>query len=468
MEAAEIANDDKRARLLETKRQQEKVRKAHTEVRFALEKTQANSVLSVDIPSPNNPNETITLHDKSEIEKAVMTDHKIKFQQVWDTPFMLQPLYDMLGPLGLNPAAEEILHGTFKIPEDLDEDTKTVIKHMKMDESILQNGAIRNGCTTKEFQQFWKKPREKISSSLSGLHNGHYIAAAQDTYLSRLTATLSSLPWQMGVPTRRWTTSLIVEIEKRSGERRLDKLRTIHLLEADFNTGTKLIFNKRMLGNARTHNLIPDPQYQRKGSRSVEAVIFKKLFFDLLRLQQRPGSVVSNDLRSCFDRIPHPVGSIACRRLGVNPQAITTLFTTLQQMKYFVRTGYGDSETYYTGDDDKPLQGGGQGNGAAGPLWIAISLILISIMSEFEIQSKCMAAISGIYLIFSVIMYVDDSDLLLLGDEDDEYDDILRKTQALANKWSNTLWSLGSALRPEKCFWFPILFEWDECGNYRY
>ena len=89
-------------------------------------------------------------------------------------------------------------------------------------------------------------------------------------------------------------------------------------------------------------------------------------------------------------------------------------------------------------------------------------------MSEFEIQSKCIAAISGIYLIFSVIMYVDDSDLLLLGDEDDEYDDILRKTQALANKWSNKLWSLGSALRPEKCFWFPILFEWDECGNYRY
>lgn len=193
---------------------------------------------------------------------------------------------------------------------------------------------------------------------MSGLHNGHYIAAAHDTYLSKLTATLSSLPWQMGVATERWTTSLNVEIEKRSEERRLDKLRTIHLLEADFNTETKLIFNKRMLANARNHNLIPEPQYQHKGSRSVEAVIFKRLFFDLLRLQQRPGSVVSNDLRSCFDRIPHPVGSLACRRLCINPQAITTIFTTLQKMKHFVRTGYGDSETYYTGDEDKPLQGG--------------------------------------------------------------------------------------------------------------
>ena len=89
-------------------------------------------------------------------------------------------------------------------------------------------------------------------------------------------------------------------------------------------------------------------------------------------------------------------------------------------------------------------------------------------MYEFKIQSKCIAAFSAICLIFSVIMYVDDSDLLLMEDDDDDYDDILHKTQRLATKWNNTLWSLGSALRPEKCFWFPILFEWDECGNYRY
>ena len=78
-----------------------------------------------------------------------------------------------------------------------------MIRHMKIDEKNLQSGSLRNGCTTHEFQQFWKKPREKISSSLSGIYNGYYIAAANDTYLSKLTATLSPLPWQMGVPTER-------------------------------------------------------------------------------------------------------------------------------------------------------------------------------------------------------------------------------------------------------------------------
>ena len=250
--------------------------------------------------------------------------------------------------------------------------------------------------------------------------------------------------------------------------RRLDELRTIVLLEADFNTGTKLIFNKRMLDNARQHNLIPDSQYLRKGTRSIEAAIFKRLFFVLLRLQRRPGAVVSNDLRSCFDRIPHPVGSIACRRLGVNPSALSALLSTIQHMRHYVRTGHGDSEKYYTGDPGMTLQGGGQGNGAAGPMWVAVSLILISIMADFDIQSRCVAAISGICLIFSVIMYVDDSDLLLMGEEGDTYDTILQKTQSLANKWSKSLWSLGSALRPEKCFWFPVIFDWNEQGDFTY
>ena len=65
-------------------------------------------------------------------------------------------------------------------------------------------------------------------------------------------------------------------------------------------------------------------------------------------------------------------------------------------------------------------------------------------------------------------MYVDDSGLLLVGEENDIYATILQKTQSLANKWSNSLWSLGSALRPEKCFWFPVIFDWNKRGDFSY
>ena len=125
---------------------------------------------------------------------------------------------------------------------------------MKMDPRIAANGPLRNGATTFEFKKFWKRSREKISSSRSGIHNDHYIAAAQDDYLAKLTSQLFSLPWIMGTTINRWKASVNVELEKKKGEKRLDKLRTMHCLEADFNTGTKLIYNQRMLSNARKFN----------------------------------------------------------------------------------------------------------------------------------------------------------------------------------------------------------------------
>ena len=44
-----------------------------------------------------------------------------------------------------------------------------------------------------------------------------------------------------------------------------------------------------------------------------------------------------------------------------------------------------------------------------------------------------MAAILGLCLIFSV-MHVDDSDILLVGEPDDDYNDILRKNKGSWNK----------------------------------
>ena len=110
---------------------------------------------------------------------------------------MQEPLHDMLRPLGLNKSAEEILQGTFIPLEGVDDETCNVIQNMKMDDRIIHHGPLHNGCTTREFQKNWRKPREKILSSMSGIHNGHNISAAQDNYLSKLTSTLSSLPWTM-------------------------------------------------------------------------------------------------------------------------------------------------------------------------------------------------------------------------------------------------------------------------------
>ena len=75
---------------------------------------------------------------------------------------------------------------------------------------------------------------------MSKLHNGHYIASKLSPYLTMILAKLASIPWESGVSLAHWRKSLNVALEKAKGMRLLSKMCTIHLLEADFNTGTKL------------------------------------------------------------------------------------------------------------------------------------------------------------------------------------------------------------------------------------
>ena len=66
----------------------------------------------------------------------------------------------------------------------------------------------------KNYNKFWKQGMEKISSSMSLIHNGHYIAATFSAFLSTLTAHLASIPWEIGYTLARWQKSLNVAIKK--------------------------------------------------------------------------------------------------------------------------------------------------------------------------------------------------------------------------------------------------------------
>ena len=181
-----------------------------------------------------------------------------------------------------------------------------------------------------------------------------------------------------------------------------------------------------------------------------------------------PGVVISNDARGCFDRMALAIGAIAFLRLGVPRQAIRSLFTTLANMKHFVRTAHGDSSTYYSGTKTHPLQGGGQGNGAAGPMWIAISIILLSIIATVPINATLTSAITLMTLSISAIMYVDDTNILLTAKNNESVDDVKRNAQTIIRKWCNALWISGGCLRPDKCWWYVIEFAWKQDGSWRY
>ena len=231
---------------------------------------------------------------------------------------------------------------------------------------------------------------------------------------------------------------------------------------------TKLIFAQRTMDRAFATNQIPPSQYAKKRSQPIKAVLLKRLFYDYLQIMKIPGVVISNDARGCFDQMALAIGAIAFRRLGVPWTAIKSLFSTLCGMKHFVWTAHGDLETYYEGSRHSPLQGGGQGNGAAGPMWIAISIILLNIIATVPINATLTASISLATLVMSAIMYVDDTDILITAKDGETQQQLKHNAQTLINKWCSALWISGGCLRPDKCWWYVIDFSWRPNGTWRY
>ena len=142
------------------------------------------------------------------------------------------------------------------------------------------------------------------------------------------------------------------------------------------------------------HNQIPPEQFTAKGQQGIEAVVVKRLFYNLLRILHITGALIANDARGCFDRMTLPVSSMCIRQMGAPKSVLMTLYTTTAKMHHYVRTGHGESSSFYTNPEHQYLQGGGQGNGSGPPTWICISIVLLSIINAFAINAAFTAAIS--------------------------------------------------------------------------
>jgi hypothetical protein len=78
---------------------------------------------------------------------------------------------------------------------------------------------------------------------------------------------------------------------------------------------------------------------------------------------------------SCYDRIAHVAAALAMRRGGAPKTAVHCMLNTMQQLRHYIRTAYGDSVTYFDADDGSgiPIGGSGQGMGASPTIWALIS-----------------------------------------------------------------------------------------------
>jgi hypothetical protein len=312
-------------------------------------------------------------------------------------------------------ATDRVLQGTYAYPTSMDPYTKLLLQEAHHIFSRMSEEEVVDFVTTTDFQHFWLHAKEDIQSPESGVHFGHYKAAAHDWYLSALQAAKLTLAATTGVPLARWGNGLTVLLEKFFGNIYIDKMQAICLLEADYNWLNKYVFAKRMIDRAFQEDIVPVKQFAKQGSQAPEGGVASGLFCDIARALHRTAAIESVDFANCYDTVSHPIASIALQSFKVRKVMIAMMLSVLQTMKWYLKTAFGQSLTFFGGSQDDPSMGFGQGNGAAPPGFLAVSALLIKAYRRQGHGAWFTPGLARDAFILAAVIYVNDSNLLHLA-----------------------------------------------------
>lgn len=320
-----------------------------------------------------------------------------------------------------------------------------------------------------DWKTYWTKASETTSSSESGLHFGHYKAACSSEYLNHFHAAKATTAVSLGTPYDRWKRGVTVMLEKELGVNVVSKLRAILLMEADFNTTNKMIFGNRMLYNVRQHAMMPDEIFSECGRTPVDGTMAKILFHDISRQFCQPAAIASVDASNCFDRICHAIASLVFQATGVPPPAVASMLRAIEEMKFFLRTAFGDSTTFAGGGVEYKTQGMCQGNGAAPAAWGVVSITIINAHKRQHSGATFLCPISAIKRAVAGVLFVDNTDLMHLDmSQQVTYEEVHYEMKSSIHNWGGLLGATGGALKPEKCAYTLIGYEGQENGTWKY
>ncbi len=133
-----------------------------------------------------------------------------------------------------------------------------------------------------------------------------------------------------------------------------------------------------------------------------------------------------------------------------NIPAIVTALLCLQTMKFFQRTGFGESKAYSGGTNHCPyMMGLGQGNRAAPPLWIQLSAVLLNVLKQLELGALLLDPITLEMIHRMGALFVEDTDIYMGRVRLLNPGDLWRQIQVDLHQRSCLLNATGGALKPE-------------------
>jgi hypothetical protein len=200
-----------------------------------------------------------------------------------------------------------------------------------------------------------------------------------------------------------------------------------------------------------------------------DGTLTKVLAYDIIKQTRRPAGIASVDVDNCYDRIVHAITSLVFQAFGVPKTAVESMLTTIQEMKFFLRTGFGDSTKFATSSLEIKTQGLCQGNRASPAGWAVVSICIISAHKKKGHGAHFLCPITKLKSHIAGVIYVDDTDLIhfRMEETEDALDAFFGIQEAITN-WGKLLLASGSTLKPSKCFFHLISFSWKPDGTWYY
>jgi hypothetical protein len=364
---AQEKKQHKRVAAIKQKCQREESKRMWYLIKRTVKNPQSPSVLRVQQMADGKIREYTRQED---VELAIQRECEARFTLAHSAPVMSSLLGERLHYLSDGELARSIIEGTYVIPADMDPATKMILQEIgKLGSNLLSGQSSEIIITPNDFRSFWKRVNEFTSSSMSGIHYGHYKAAIQDDASTEILAMQLTVVPRSGIPPESWSIGLQVMLEKIAGVCLVEKLRAIQLYEADFNCYNQFVFGRQAMNKLSESGYIPEELFSQKGSTAEDAKFDKTLMADLSRQARHPMTIVSADAAYCYDRVNHIIMSLVWLVLmNGNIPAIVAALICLQTMKFFQRTGFGESKTFFGGPSLlRYMMGLGQGNRAAPP-----------------------------------------------------------------------------------------------------
>jgi hypothetical protein len=204
----------------------------------------------------------------------------------------------------------------------------------------------------------------------------------------RIYCNIAMTSIELGYPLKRQQQITTCMIEKTAGVSGIDRLRVIHLFEADYNLILKVMWSRRAVWNIQNKELSNMGQAgSRPGNRAIDVALAQEMKYNYAKMTRTSLITIDNNAKSCFDSILCNVAILIRKYLVFGDKLRKLQSTALKEAQFRIRTALGDSERTYKNTKESPINGTGQESCSSPAIWLMVSSFVMDILQANAIMA---------------------------------------------------------------------------------